>query len=131
MLQFIVDYREKIEIKDGEIDSESIKNQKLMLTNYAIEKGWTIYKIYSDDDYSGSDDNRPEFNRLLSDAKNRLFDIVLCKSQSKFTRNMEKVEKYIHTDFPAWNIRFIGLTDNADTEIKGNKKARQINRACK
>lgn len=127
MLQFIVDYQEKIKIKGGEIDSESIKNQKLMLTNYAIEKGWNIYKIYSDDDYSGSDDNRPEFNELLDDAKNHKFDIVLCKSQSRFTRNMEKVERYIHTDFPAWNIRFIGLTDNADTDVKGNKKARQIN----
>ena len=40
---------------------------------------------------------------------------------------MELVEKYIHGLFPIWGIRFIAVADNADTEIKGNKKARQIN----
>ena len=41
--------------------------------------------------------------------------------------DMELVEKYIHGLFPIWGIRFIAVADNADTEIKGNKKARQIN----
>ncbi|MBR0027055.1 MAG: recombinase family protein, partial [Clostridia bacterium] len=45
-------------------DSESIQNQKLMLTQYATEHGWEIYDIYTDDDYTGADRNRPEFNRL-------------------------------------------------------------------
>jgi hypothetical protein len=40
---------------------------------------------------------------------------------------MEAVEKYIHHKFLLWGIRFISITDNADTSIKGNKKARQIN----
>ena len=40
---------------------------------------------------------------------------------------MELVEKYIHGLFPIWGIRFIAVADNADTEVKGNKKARQIN----
>lgn len=40
---------------------------------------------------------------------------------------MEIIEKYLHNKFIEWNIRFIGLSDNADTENKGNKKARQIN----
>ncbi|MDE6922761.1 MAG: recombinase family protein, partial [Oscillospiraceae bacterium] len=48
-------------------------------------------------------------------------------SQSRFTRDMELVEKYIHGLFPIWGIRFIAVADNADTEVKGNKKARQIN----
>ncbi|OQB12667.1 MAG: Recombinase [Firmicutes bacterium ADurb.Bin193] len=108
-------------------DSESIQNQKSMLVSYATEKGWDIYKIYSDEDYSGADRNRPEFNKLLEDAERRKFDIVLCKTQSRFSRDMEVVEKYIHNLFPQWNIRFISLVDNADTEVKGNKKARQIN----
>ena len=38
----------------------------------------------------------PQFNRLLEDARRGCFDIVLCKSQSRFTREMELVEKYIH-----------------------------------
>lgn len=64
---------------------------------------------------------------MLAAAKAKKFQIVLCKSQSRFTRDMELVEKYIHGLFPIWGIRFIAVADNADTEVKGNKKARQIN----
>lgn len=110
-----------------EDDSESIQNQKSMLIEYAVQKEWEIYNIYSDDDYTGADRNRPAFNKLLEDAAAHKFDIVLCKTQSRFTRELEIVEKYIHGLFPIWNIRFISIVDNADTEIKGNKKARQIN----
>lgn len=108
-------------------DSNSIKNQKAMLVQYAIEQGWELYNIYSDDDYAGADRRRPEFNRLLEDAEKRRFDIILCKSQSRFTREMELVEKYIHGLFPLWGIRFVSIVDNADTANKGNKKSRQIN----
>lgn len=108
-------------------DSESIQNQKSMLIAYAIQKEWEIYNIYSDDDYTGADRNRPAFNQLLEDASKHKFDIVLCKTQSRFTRELEIVEKYIHGLFPIWNIRFVSIVDNADTEVKGNKKARQIN----
>ena len=82
-------------------DSESIQNQKSMLIQYATEQGWEIYGIYSDDDYTGADRSRPEFNRLLEDAKHKKFDIVLCKTQSRFTRELELVEKYIPTGFGA------------------------------
>lgn len=108
-------------------DSSSIQNQKAMLVQYAIEQGWEIYCIYSDDDYAGADRRRPEFNRLLQDAEARKFDIILCKTQSRFTRELELVEKYIHGLFPIWGIRFISIVDNADTANKGNKKSRQIN----
>lgn len=113
--------------KNAADESESIQNQKSMLIEYAAEHNWEIYDIYCDEDWSGADRNRPEFNRLLKDAQARKFDIVLCKSQSRFTRELELVEKYIHGLFPLWGIRFIGVVDNADTDIKGNKKSRQIN----
>ena len=108
-------------------DSASIQNQKAMLIKYASHNGWTIHDIYSDDDYAGTDRNRPEFNRLILDAKARKFNIVLCKSQSRFTRELELVEKYINGLFPRLGIRFVSLVDSADTDNKGNKKARQIN----
>lgn len=113
--------------KPDTVDSESIQNQKSMLVQYAIDRQWEIFHIYSDDDYTGADRTRPEFNKLLDDAKKRKFDIVLCKTQSRFTRELEMVEKYIHGLFIEWGIRFISIVDNADTDIKGNKKSRQIN----
>lgn len=108
-------------------DSNSIQNQKAMLLQFAFEQGWELYNIYSDDDYTGADRRRPEFNRLLTDAEQHKFDIILCKTQSRFTRELELVEKYIHGLFPIWGIRFISIVDNADTANKGNKKSRQIN----
>ncbi len=108
-------------------DSGSIQNQKTMLRDYADRMGWELYDIYSDDDYAGSDRNRPEFKRLLADAQTKKFDIILCKTQSRFTRELELVERYIHGLFPIWGIRFVSIVDNADTANKGNKKSRQIN----
>lgn len=113
--------------KNENDESESIQNQKSMLIEYALEHDWEIYDIYCDEDWSGADRNRPEFNRLLKDAEARKFNIVLCKTQSRFTRELELVEKYIHGLFPLWGIRFVSIVDHADTEVKGNKKARQIN----
>ena len=75
-------------------DSNSIQNQKSMLLQYAMEQGWELYNIYSDDDYTGADRRRPEFNRLLKDAEQHRFDIILCKTQSRFTRELELVEIY-------------------------------------
>ena len=117
--------RNKVSPED---DSRSIQNQKTMLIQYATEQGWDIYSIYSDDDYTGSDRNRPEFNRLLKDAEQRKIDIVLCKTQSRFTRELELVEKYIHGLFPLWGILCVSIVDNADTANKGNKKSLQTHR---
>lgn len=116
--------RDKLQRED---DSESIQNQKLLLTEYAYEHGYSIADYYCDDDYSGLDKNRPAFNRLIKDAKNNKFSVILCKNQSRFTRDMELVEHYIHGLFPLLGIRFVGIVDHVDTGDKGNKKSRQIN----
>ena len=113
--------------ENEEDDSTSIQNQKLMLTEYSIRQGWDLQGVYSDDDYTGADRNRPNFNKILKLAEKKEIDIILCKSQSRFTRELELVEKYINGLFIEWGIRFIGLVDNADTNVKGNKKSRQIN----
>lgn len=115
------------EKKSPEMDSESILNQVMLLKQYADHHGWEVYECYTDDNWAGADRKRPAFNRLLLDAEQGKFDIVLCKTQSRFTREMELVEKYIHGLFPLWGIRFIGVVDHADTNVRGNKKARQIN----
>ena len=113
--------------QNADDDSGSIGNQKAMLLDYSERMGWELRGVYSDDDYTGSDRNRPAFRRLLADAEARKFDIVLCKTQSRFTRELELVERYIHGLFPAWGIRFVSIVDNADTANRGNKKSRQIN----
>ena len=112
-------------LKEGD-DSASIANQIMLLTDYAMQHGFQVVDIYKDDDYSGLFDDRPDFERLIANAKEGQFDIVIAKTQSRFTRNMEHMERYLHDIFPLLGIRFIGVVDHADTNNKGNKKARQI-----
>ncbi len=107
-------------------ESESIQNQKSMLKEYCKDRDWDIYDIYNDEDYSGTDSNRPEFNRMIADCEKGNIDIVLCKSQSRFSRDAIIIETYLHNKFIEWGVRFIGVVDHADTNDKGNKKSRQI-----
>ena len=109
-------------------DSESIKNQRHMLMEVINNNpSYNLACEYCDEDLSGAGTYRPEFERLIKDCENGKIDIVLCKSQSRFSRDMEIVERYINNKFKEWNVRFISLSDNADTENPGNKKSRQIN----
>lgn len=108
-------------------ESESIQNQKSMLIEYAMEHGFDIFQIYSDEDYSGIDRDRPAFNEMLLAASKHKFDVILAKTQSRFTRDMELVEKYLHGKFIEWGIRFIAVVDRVDTDDAANKKSRQIN----
>lgn len=108
-------------------ESRSIINQTMMLLDYVKQQDFQLCGIYKDDDYSGLYDNRPGFEKLIEDAKEGKFDVIVAKTQARFTRNMEHLERYLHHDFPIWGIRFIGVVDNSDTADRGNKKARQIN----
>lgn len=96
--------------------SQSIQNQKSMLHDYCRERDWEIYDIYCDDGYSGIDRSRPDFNRLLHDCETGKINIVLCKDQSRFSRDTVIIEQYINDKFLEWGIRFIGVADNADTD---------------
>jgi len=121
--------KEDLDKDPGRTMSESIKNQRTMLEAYALEKKWEIHDFYIDEDYSGSDRDRPEFNRLITDCLLGRFNIVLCKKQSRFARDIEYVEKYVHGLFSERQIRFIAVLDNIDTGMvsRSVRKASQIN----
>ena len=114
------------DLLEGDV-SKSIKNQLLYLLNECQKRGWKVVAIFCEDGISGGDDHRPEWNKSLKYCECKRTDIVLCKSQSRFSRSMEMIEKYLHNVFIEWNIRFVGLVDNADTSVIGNKRTRQIN----
>ena len=116
--------RNKVNKED---DSESIVNQQNMLIDYCRQKEWIVYDIYNDEDFSGSDRDRPDFNRMINDARENKFDVIICKTQSRFARDMEMIEKYINRLFPVWGIRFLSIVDNNDSSNKANRKSRQIN----
>ena len=116
--------RDKVNKND---DSDSIINQRSMCLKYACQFGWNVVDIYSDDDFSGAGVDRPDFNRLIRDCQSGKINLVLCKSQSRFSRDMEIIERYLHKEFIEWGVRFVSIVDNADTSIESNKKSRQIN----
>ena len=72
--------------KDG-LESESIRNQKTLLLEYAARQGWVVYDIYADEDYSGLREDRPAFRRMLEDAESGRFSVILCKTQCSDTRS--------------------------------------------
>lgn len=103
----------KEDLQDG--DSLSIENQKLMLTKFVREKGWTLVSEYADDGYSGTSFDRPGIQRLLSDAQLGKINIVVVKDLSRFGRNYIEVSRYIDYIFPMNHIRFIAINDGVDT----------------
>ncbi len=111
---------------DEEKNSESIENQRMILYEYAKRHQMIPVKEYTDENYSGLTDERPGFRQLIDDAGNGKFDIVLAKDLSRFSRNMQHVEHYLHREFRRYGIRFIGVTDGSDTDETANKKSRQI-----
>lgn len=114
------------DVIDGDV-SKSIRNQLLYLLSECKGKNWKVVGIFCEEGISGADDNRPEWLKALKFCECGNTEIFLCKSQSRFSRSMEMIEKYLHKEFVSWNIRFIGLVDNTDTSVQGNKKTRQIN----
>lgn len=113
--------------KDAPLYSKSIENQKELLERYAQTHGMEICAFYTDDDFSGLYFERPAFLAMLEAARQRSFSVILAKSQSRLSRNMEHAEYLLHDLFPMLGIRFIGVVDGVDTMQKYGKKARQIN----
>ena len=101
------------DLREG--DSLSIENQKLILTKFVKDKGWTLVSEYVDDGYTGTDFERPGVQKLLADAQSGKINIIVVKDLSRFGRNYIEVGRYIDYIFPMNNIRFIAINDNVDT----------------
>ena len=102
---------------DGaEGESNSIANQKKLLSKYAKEHGFTNTKFYVDDGYTGTNFNRPGFQRMLEDMDMGYISTVIVKDSSRFGRNYLEVGQYTDYYFPEHNIRFIAINDCIDSE---------------
>lgn len=100
--------------KDG--TSVSIATQEKILTDFCKQHGICIYDVYIDDGYTGTNFNRPGFNRLMEDAKAKRINVVIVKDLSRFGRNYLQVGSYISEIFPQMNVRFIAIGDDVDTD---------------
>lgn len=100
---------------DKTLESESITNQKSLLLQYVKENHLRVYDIYIDDGYSGTNFDRPDFNRLLNDIESGKINMVITKDMSRLGRDYIGTGNLIEKYFPKHNIRYIAVTDNIDT----------------
>ena len=99
---------------DGE--SNSISNQKRILEKYCRDHGYTAIRHYDEDDgYSGTNFNRPGFQRMLADIKAGKIKRVVVKDMSRFGRNYLQVGMYTEMLFPEYGVHFIAVNDGVDS----------------
>ncbi len=106
--------------KDDDIagDSNSIVHQKEILAKYAKEHGFTNIEFYVDDGFSGTNFNRPDFQRMMADAEEGKISTVIVKDMSRFGRDYIMVGYYTEIYFSNLDIRFIAINDNVDSNIQ-------------
>lgn len=109
---------------DGtESESNSIGNQKKLLSQKAKEMGLTDTKYYVDDGYTGTNFNRPGFQQLIDDIEIGLVSAVMVKDLSRLGRDYVSVGNYTDSYFPEHNVRFIAVNDAIDSDEGESKIA--------
>jgi DNA invertase Pin-like site-specific DNA recombinase len=105
---------------NGSLESMSIANQRQMLTDYVREKGWCLKECYIDDGWSGTNFERPDFQRMIRDAEAGMIDCIITKDLSRLGRNYVQAGYYTEEFFLEHNIRFIAVNDSIDTMQENN-----------
>ena len=100
---------------DNDGTSISIETQKKILIEYCKNHGYIIYDIYIDDGWTGTNFDRPDFQRMMKDAHDKKFNMVIVKDLSRFGRNYLQVGSYMSDIFPRMGIRFIAIGDDVDS----------------
>ena len=96
-------------------DSNSIIHQKDMLTRYARERNFPNVSVYSDDGWSGTNFERPDWKRLIADIEAGKVGIVLVKDLSRVGRDYLRVGFYTEVIFPQNGVRFIAVNNGVDS----------------
>lgn len=103
--------------EDGDkIESESVASQRALLEQFIkAHSDLSIYDVYTDDGWSGTDFDRPSFQRMIADITAKKINCVVVKDLSRFGRNYVEAGKYLETVFPLFNVRFIAVNDQIDS----------------
>ncbi len=103
--------------KDDDLSgpSASIQNQRELLCRFCEEQGWRVAGIFQDDGYTGLNMDRPDFQKMLTAIKQKMFDVVLTKDLSRLGRNHLQVGQLLEDFFPRQKVRYIALNDAVDS----------------
>lgn len=103
--------------RDDELqgDSNSIKNQKAILQKYGDDNGFVNTSFFVDDGYSGTNFDRPDWQRLITLAEEGAVSTIIVKDMSRLGRDYLKVGYYTEVLFPGSDIRFIAINNGVDS----------------
>ena len=103
--------------RDDELQGESgsIQTQRMMLRQYAEEHELTVVGEYIDDGWSGTNFDRPGFQRMIDDIEEGKINCVVTKDLSRLGRNYILTGQYTEIYFPSKGVRYIAVNDNVDT----------------
>ena len=103
--------------RDDELqgDSNSILNQKSILKKYADDNGFRNTEFFVDDGYSGTNFNRPNWQRLAGMIDEGLIGTIIVKDMSRLGRDYLQVGMYTEMVFPNADIRFIAINNGVDS----------------
>ena len=106
-----------VQVKEG----ESLSTQRQQIVDYAKAKGWELDCIYSDEGISGAKIKyRTDFKRLIEDAKQGKFEVVIFTKLSRFARN---AREYMNLSYELENhsITLVSIKENIDPTTKTGK----------
>jgi site-specific DNA recombinase len=106
--------------QNGGTESMSISNQRDMLMAYCEERGWKVYDIYIDDGFTGTNFERPGFQRMIWDINEGYISIVLTKDLSRLGRNYVMTGQYTDFFFPEHGVRYVAVNDSYDSDKDDN-----------
>ena len=103
--------------RDDELqgDSNSIKNQKAILQKYAEDNGFRNLRFFVDDGYSGTNFDRPDFQRMIAEMGDGNVATIIVKDMSRLGRDYLKVGYYTEVAFPEADVRFIAINNGVDS----------------
>ncbi len=96
-------------------ESNSITNQKLILSKHAEQLGLRNCKFYIDDGYSGTNNTRPAYVQMKKDMEAGLIGTIIVKDQSRLGRDHLETDAMMELVFPQYDVRFIAVNDGVDT----------------
>ena len=97
-------------------DSVSIETQRTLLRSYAKEHSLNVVDEYIDDGWSGTNFDRPSFQRMMRDVENGIVNCIVTKDLSRFGREHVMMGYYLDFLFPEKHVRYIAIAEGEDTE---------------
>ena len=112
----------RVSTEDQVREGTSLTVQKEFLLNYAKVMKYEVYKLYVDDGYSGSKLDRPALSRMLEDARQKKFDMVICNKLDRFVRNNRHLLNLVE-ELSNMGVALKSATEDFNTESASGKLA--------